>query len=76
MLIKKSITGYNGMIINTSEYVCDMCRKPLKKEQRILIGTTETGKDIIRKKWDLCEKCMKIIEKNIEIWYDKITSKK
>jgi predicted Zn-dependent protease len=52
-----------------------MCRKPLTKEQRIAIYVSEPGGDVQRKKHDVCEKCMKTIEKNIKIWYDKIVNK-
>lgn len=76
MLIQKRITGYNGGFVSDSEYQCDMCHKPLKKQERILISTSEIGKDKPIKKWDLCENCMKIIEKNVKIWYGKIVNKK
>lgn len=75
MLIEKGIAGYQGRIINVSKYQCDMCRKPLTKEQRIAIYVSEPGGDVQRKKYDVCEKCMKTIEKNIKIWYDKIVNK-
>lgn len=76
MLIKKDIASRNGKIINTSQYTCDMCEKPLRKMQRIRVMATEIGGEVALKKWDLCEKCMKIIEKNVKIWYGKIVNKK
>lgn len=72
MLVEKSMKDY----VSTSKYICDMCRKELKKEDRILIATSQKGKDKTIKKWDLCERCMKVIEKNIEVWYNKVISKK
>lgn len=76
MLIEKGISSCNGIIINISKYKCDMCHKTLKKQERILVSTSEIGKDTLIKKWDLCENCMKIIEKNVKIWYGKIVNKK
>ena len=76
MLIDKGIVNYQGKIINASKYQCDMCRKPISKKERALISTSEIGGDICRKKWDLCARCMKILEKNINLWYDKIVNKK
>jgi len=72
MLVEKSMK-HN---VSTSKYVCDMCRKELKKQDRILIATSQKGKDKTIKKWDLCERCMKVIEKNIAVWYNKVISKK
>ena len=76
MLIQKSIAGFNGKVTSTSKYECDMCHKPLEKKQRILISVSEIGKDRPIKKWDLCQNCMKVIEKNVKIWYGKVVSKK
>lgn len=76
MLIDKAVVSYQGKIINPSKYTCDMCRKPLEKKDRILIYTGNKGEDVTRKKWDLCEKCMRTIEKNVNLWYDRIVSKK
>lgn len=70
MIIEKNNNG-----IFSSRYKCDMCRKTLNKEQRLLVSTSELGKDKTIKKWDLCENCMKIIEKNVKIWYDKVINK-
>ena len=75
MLLEKGIAGYQGRMINASKYQCDMCRKCLTKEERILIYTSEPGGDVQRKKWDVCERCMKILEKNVNLWYDKIVNK-
>lgn len=73
MLINKDvrITKKDGLINNT-KYQCDMCRKNINKSQRIAVFTTETGLDTSRKKWDLCERCMKTIEKNVNLWYSRI----
>ena len=68
MLVEKSMKDY----VSTSKYVCDMCRKELKKQDRILIATSEKGKDKTIKKWDVCQNCMKILEKNIAQWYNRI----
>lgn len=76
MLIEKALTNFHGRIINASRYVCDMCRKPMAKQDRILISKSNKGEDISRKKWDLCESCMKTIEKNVNLWYDRIVNKK
>ncbi len=76
MLVKKDITSQNGKIVNTSQYKCDMCRKILTKQQRIVLSTTDIGGDPLKKRYDLCEKCMKTIEKNVSIWYDKFIKNK
>ena len=77
MLIEKSITmNSKKRVVNMSKYVCDMCKKELKKTERILVGTSKIGEDKTVKKYDLCENCMKIIEKNIKIWYDRNINKK
>lgn len=76
MLIEKSVTmNSKKVVVSASKYECDMCKKPLKKSQRILVSTSEIGKDKPTKKWDLCENCMHIIEKNVDLWYNKIVSK-
>lgn len=72
MLVEKSMKEY----VSTSKYICDMCRKEIKKQDRILVATSEKGKDNTLKRWDLCENCMKIIEKNILIWYNRQKNKK
>lgn len=77
MLTRKSITMTKAEgRDNKSEYICDMCKKELHKSQRILLATSDIGRDPLKKRYDLCEKCMKIIEKNISVWYDKIVNKK
>ena len=75
MLLEKKITGYNGRLINASRYQCDMCKKNMIKDQRISIYLSEPGGDVQRKGWDVCEKCMKIIDKNIKMWYDRAVKK-
>lgn len=76
MLIEKSITmNSKKRVTSMSKYICDMCKKELKKSERILVGTSEIGQDKILKKYDLCENCMKIIEKNVKIWYNKFERK-
>ena len=76
MLVEKSITSVDGKIMNTSKYTCDMCKNLIKKQERFLVSTTRKGGDTSKKKWDLCENCMKIIEKNVNLWYDRIVNKK
>lgn len=76
MLIEKSVVYFNTSYVSSSKYICDMCKKPLNKQQRILIGSSQKGKDVLKKRWDLCENCMKIIEKNVNLWYDKVINKK
>ena len=71
MLIEKSLKGFKGGFKSTSKYECDMCKKSMTKEDRYLVSTSEKGRDVAQKRWDLCDKCMKIIEKNISIWYKK-----
>lgn len=71
MLIEKSLKGFKGGFKGTSKYECDMCRRNMLKEDRYLVSTSEKGRDVAQKRWDLCERCMKIIEKNVAIWYKK-----
>lgn len=68
MLVEKAI--YNSD--KKSRYICDMCRKELEKQDRILIGTSEKGKDRMIKRWDLCENCIKILDRNVSKWYTRI----
>lgn len=73
MLINKDIriTKKDGLINNT-QYQCDMCRKKVTKWERASISCTDIGGSTPRKKWDLCEHCMKVLEKNVDLWYSRI----
>lgn len=71
MLLKKTVRRLDKGIYNESEYSCDMCRRNITKNRRYLLGISEIGGDSMKKRWDLCPKCMKTIEKNVAMWYDK-----
>lgn len=53
-------------------YQCDMCKKQMVLDERYVIGATELGRGSYKKKWDLCEHCMKVLEKNVDLWYSRI----
>lgn len=75
MLIEKDVRIARGNCINNTKYECDMCRKVLKLEERYGVGMTELGRGTYKKKWDLCAKCMKTLEHNVDIWYSRLKSK-
>ena len=65
--------GPNGRgSVKQYTYKCDMCRKKLPLQERIVISATGVGDYYHKKKWDLCESCMDLLEKNVEIWYSRI----
>lgn len=77
MLIKKDvrITKKDGCI-NMTDYQCDMCKKIIKLSERYGIGVTDLGCGTYRKKWDLCAKCMRSLERNVNLWYARLEEKK
>lgn len=62
MLIKQSNRNKDK-----SKYQCDMCKKYIcvNVKNTIYVAVHE---DIKRKKYDLCDKCYKIVCRNIDIW--------
>ena len=75
MLIEKCLKGFKNGFKGASKYECDMCKKSILKEDRYLVSISEKGRDVAQKRWDLCDRCMKIIEKNVSIWYKKVREK-
>lgn len=76
MLIKSDvrITKKDGCINNTI-YQCDMCKKTLKNTEKYTVGVTEIGRGSYHKKWDICDKCLSVIEKNVKIWHLRLDRK-
>ena len=53
-----------------SRYECDMCKTKLNGINRFVIHISK-GTNNSKKKWDLCENCLKIISKNIKKWNER-----
>lgn len=75
MLIVKHTYNYHNQTKTPTKYSCDMCRKVIEKPEKITVYTSRIGETKPIKKFDLCKKCMRIIEKNVNIWYDRIENK-
>ena len=76
MLNQKIIKKVGERYVNVGKYTCDMCKKEIEKKDRFLVAISQRGKDPTRKRWDLCPKCMKTIDKNVALWYDKVINNK
>lgn len=63
MLIKTIYTKGKS----SSTYRCDMCNRLLIKNKDLFynIRVSDTQKDKSTKKWDLCEKCYKLLARSI-----------
>ena len=72
MLVSEKYVKHSKGASKECTYKCDMCKKNLNKEQRIVVGMSKIGDYCMTKKWDLCEHCVKIIEKNVNLWYSRI----
>lgn len=75
MLIEKTRYNFAKKNKGVSYYTCDMCKKQVTKQGRQLVYVSGLGEDTTRKKWDLCENCMKILVKNVNLWYSRIKEK-
>lgn len=75
MLLLKVTKKLECGVVNASEYQCDMCKRFITKKQRYLVAVSDLAGDATKKKWDLCPKCMKTIEKNVANWYNRVINK-
>lgn len=58
-----------------SKFLCDMCRKMIINRDRYVIYVGRKS-EAHTKKWDLCEDCYKILNKNINTWYARLEYRK
>ena len=72
MLVFQKYIRVNGRTKNCNIYMCNMCHKTMNKDERILISSSNLGENNVKRKWDLCEHCMKTLEKNVDFWYSRI----
>lgn len=72
MLVSEKYVKHSRGASKECTYKCDMCRKTIKKDERIVCGMSQLGNYCLTKKWDLCERCVKILEKNVNLWYSRI----
>lgn len=75
MIVTKHTYNYHSNVKTPTMYSCDMCRKLIQKPEKITLYTSEIGDTKPLKKYDLCKKCMKTIEKNVNLWYSRIKEK-
>lgn len=75
MIITKHTYNYYKQTKTPTQYECDMCKKLMEKPERITLYTSKIGETKPLKKYDLCKKCMKTIEKNVNLWYSRIIEK-
>ena len=55
---------------SNSKYKCDMCKVLISPINRVVVNIAK-GYENPKKKWDLCTKCFKKVEKAIEKYYEK-----
>lgn len=55
---------------SNTKYRCDMCKTKISTLERITINTSQ-GYENFKKKWDLCKKCFKKVEKAVENYYSR-----
>lgn len=72
LIFEKYVKKQDKGVIKKSIYKCDMCYKTISKDERILISSSNLGENNVKRKWDLCEHCVKILEKNVDLWYSRI----
>jgi superfamily II DNA or RNA helicase len=72
LVFEKYVKKQDKGVIKKSIYKCDMCHKTISKDERILISSSNLGENNVKRKWDLCEHCVKILEKNVDFWYSRI----
>lgn len=60
---------------SASKYECDMCKNKISAIDRMAISVAQSYGNS-KKKWDLCQKCYKKVEKAVENWYIKKGEKK
>jgi hypothetical protein len=75
MIVTKPTYNYYTKVKTATQYSCDMCHKIMEKPEKITLYTSNAGDNKPLKKYDLCKKCMKTIEKNVKLWYDRIINK-
>ena len=63
-------------VIRSCLYRCDMCKKDMVLSEKCVVGVTELGRGSYKKKWDLCNSCIKILEKNVNTWYSRLEQKR
>jgi hypothetical protein len=51
-----------------SKYECDMCKKKISAIERVVLSKAEHFENA-KKKWDLCKKCYKKVEKGVENYH-------
>lgn len=66
MLIKQNKSDKSN-----SKYRCDMCKIQISPLKRVVINKAQ-GYENPKKKWDLCEKCYRKVERAIDNWHIKI----
>lgn len=72
MLLYKSVGKNDVGYFNDTTYLCDMCHRKVKSHNKYCLGTTKKGKYAYSKDYDLCERCLNTIKKNIENWYERL----
>ena len=53
-----------------SKYQCDMCKNKTSAKDRMVISIAKNYENS-KKKWDLCPKCYKKVERAVENWHKK-----
>lgn len=61
MIIKKDVNNKDNTI-----YRCDKCKRETTRKDNYGIFIKEAENKQPKKKWDLCEKCYKSLEKGVE----------
>lgn len=53
---------------SNSKYECDMCKNKISAVERMAISVAQSYGNS-KKKWDLCLRCYRKVEKAIENWH-------
>lgn len=53
---------------SNSKYECDMCKKKMSSIDRIGVSIAQNYENT-KKRWDLCKKCYKKLERAVERYY-------